>query len=244
MSEAISRPFIHFHLPKTAGTSLRATFIKSLGAENVAFMMPDRRLVRTSDLPFETEQLDTARRAAREAGRLSLFSAEVNAINREKVTNTFPLSEMVTRGVALATGHFVHTDVPETFAGMPRTTIVRDPLARMWSHYAHWREARGTMWWHTGSVPYADDTRFEDFATDPTLANYQAGRLGDLDYAVVGATDNLPAFLTSVGLDATNHIPTLNPGNYRQSPDFDPGFVRDFTTMNTADYELYETALH
>ena len=242
MSKAIEKPIINFHIPKTAGTSLRATFIKSLGAENVAFMMPDRQLVRTSDLPYETEELDRARRIAREAGQLSLFSAQVNAINQEKVIDTFPLSEMVTRGIALATGHFAHTDILTAVADLPRVAIVRDPLARMWSHYTHWQEAKGTMWWHDGNVLYSDNASFEAFATDTALANYQSNRLGGIDFAVVGTTNNLPAFLVEVGLDANNHIPKLNSGNYHEFPALDPGFVRDFTDMNTADYELYEAA--
>lgn len=240
MSEIIETTFIHFHIPKTAGTSLRAIFIKRLGEENVAFMMPDRKLVRTSDLPFKTEELDKARRTARETGQLISFSARINAINKEKAYGSFVLSELEAQGIKLAIGHFVHSDIVKTIDHLPRTTVIRDPLERTWSHYSHWKEAQGTMWWHEGEIAYSDQVAFETFAMDPRLANYQTKRLGSLNFKAVGITDKLPEFLEEIGLDLGSGIPTLNPGRYHQVPVFDSGFLEDFKELNAEDYKLYE----
>jgi len=242
LGEAITQPFIHFHIPKTAGTSLRAVFIDQFGAERVAFLLPDRSLVQTSDLPFKTESLDRIRRIARGAGLLNLYSAGVGAINRRRLTKTFSLSAIEQQDIALATGHFTHTDIVDgDVEHLPRTTILRQPLERTWSHYGHWREAKGAMWWHKGGVTYTDDTSFETFALDPQLANYQSLCLGNLSFAAVGVSTNLPAFFEKLGIQPPRAIPVLNPGRTNM-PTFDPGFIRDFEALHAEDYARYEAA--
>jgi hypothetical protein len=242
MNKAVE-PFIHFHIPKTAGTSLRAACIDQLGPENVAFMMPDRKLVRASDLPFETKQLDRARRLARKVGLLKLFSTGVSVVNQAKDYDSFELAEMLAQNVTLATGHFVHSDITEPVVGIPRTTVLREPLKRAWSHYSHWREAKGAMWWHEGVIAYSDEVKFEMFATDPKLTNYQANCLGSLTFKVIGYSGKLPEFIEEMGLNPDPCIPNLNPGLYREMPSFDPRFLRDFRNMNAVDYGLYEEAV-
>jgi hypothetical protein len=242
MTRSLEKPFIHFHIPKTAGTSLRATFINGLGADKVAFLMYERNVVRASELPFDTEELDKARRQARETGQLSQFSARIDAMNRGKVYDAFPLSEIGKKGIELATGHFVPTDITEVISGVTRTTVLREPLERAWSHYFHWKEAKGSMWWHDGDVSFSDDVTFERFVTDPKLMNYHARYLGDLGYAAIGVTNNIPAFLEEIGLEPDLRVPSLNSGRYKEMPTFDSGFLRDFKEMNAVDYEMYEEA--
>lgn len=245
MGETVDRPFIHFHIPKTAGTSLRSAFTKQYGPEGVAFRLHDGQLVRISELPFaNTERLDKIRRVARRFGLLNLYSAGVHLLNRGGIRETFDISTLETQNIQVATGHFTHNDITETVMHLPRTTLLREPLARAWSHYGHWREAKGNMWWHSGDVPYADDVSFETFATDPALANFQAKHLGDLGFVVIGTTTDLPGFFEEIGLNPGTSVPKLNPGQHQGLPDFDPGFRRDFAEINAVDYALYEAAAH
>jgi hypothetical protein len=237
------QPFIHLHIPKTAGTSLRAAYITAFGAERVAFMLPERTLVKTSVLPFKTEQLDELRRVAREQHFLPQFSTMVQRINKNQYYDAFKLEAVVEHDVSVATGHIKHTDITDSVAQLDVTTVVRDPLERIWSHYAHWQEAQGTMWWHDGSIGYSDSVTFEKFASDPLMTNYQSAYLGSLACAVIGIADALPQFMEQVGVGNTPAIPQLNTGSYRSMPKLDVGFIRDFTENNRVDYELYQQAL-
>jgi hypothetical protein len=190
-----------------------------------------------------TERLDRARRVARSIGLLNLYSAGVHHLNKRNTAETFGLSNLEAQNIQVATGHFTYEDIAEGVTGFPRTTVLRDPLARARSHYAHWQEARGNMWWHDGSVPYGDKVSFEDFATDLAIANYQTKRMGGLGFAIIGTSDNLPGFFEEIGIDLERTIPRLNPGKYRDVPNLDPGFMRDFTELNAADYVLYESVI-
>jgi hypothetical protein len=180
---------------------------------------------------------------ARSVGMLNVYSAVLGRINRKTITNPFDLSTLESQNIQVATGHFKPEDITEGVSHLSRTTILRDPLARARSHYAHWQEAKGNMWWHSGEVPYSDDVTFETFATDPALANYQTKYLGNLSFTAVGTTADLPGFFRGIGLDQEASIPTLNPGKHRETSSFDPGFVRDFTELNAADYALYEAVM-
>lgn len=239
MSE-IRKPFIHFHIPKTAGTSLRATFVNEFSADGVAFRLYDGNLVRMRDMPFtNVERLDKVRRISRRLGLLNAYSAVLGAVNKRTITNPFILESIESQNIQVATGHFKPEDIKEEVNHLPRTTIVRDPLDRMRSHYNHWREAQGNMWWHSGEVPYGDDVTFEKFATDAELANYQTKYIGHLGFAVIGSTVDLPRFFNDLGMNSTS-IPILNPARHNANTEFDPGFVREFREMNEADYELFE----
>lgn len=244
MHKAIEKPFIHVHIPKTAGTSLRATFIKNFGPEKVAYLMPEGHLLRTSDLPFESEQLDKARRIARMFGLLHVYSSGLRIINKKLIPQGFDFASLLQQDISVVTGHFESADIPESLLHLPRTTVIREPLARMWSHYTHWREARGNMWWHKGSVPFDKNTQFETFALDPELANYQSSRLGDLGFVAMGTTANLADFFEQIGVDPATRVPSLNPGRYKMPAGFNPGFLQQFDELHSADYALYDKALH
>lgn len=242
MSEIKGEKFIHFHIPKTAGTSVRASFVRHYGAEAVGFLRPDDQLVRASDLPFKVEQADKGRRLTRNLRILYIYTKGISLINRISADAAFDLSSMERVGIDVAVGHFTPGHITEPIAHIPRTTILRDPLSRTWSHYAHWRDSRGTTWWHEGSLPYSEGVSFEDFALDPSLANYQSGRMGNLGFNVIGVSSNIPGFFEEIGLGRDAYLPVLNPGRYKETPPMDPGFVRDFEEANRADYELFAAA--
>ncbi|MGC1176837.1 MAG: hypothetical protein WA843_02100 [Candidatus Saccharimonadales bacterium] len=240
--QQIETPFIHFHIPKTAGTSLRAVLIDEFGPQSVSFMMPNRQFVRASELPFETEELDKKRRAARAMGQLNAFSEEIRAVNRQREYSFFGLDDLSHQGIRVATGHLMPVDITDTVAHLSRTTVVQDPLIRALSHYEHWREASGTMWWHDGTVPYADDVSFEAFASDPMITNYQTRQLGSLTFRAMGVVDKLTEFLEEIGLDPGLTVPHLNPNANNETPSMDKAFVKEFIDMNSKDYELYTAA--
>ena len=242
MGAPLERPFIHLHIPKTAGTSLRASYIEAFGAEHVAFMLPEREFVKTSELPFGTEELDLLRRTAREQHLLPQFSTMVQRMNQNRYYRTFPLGDIETEDVVVATGHIRHGDISSSVAHLAVTTVVREPLERAWSHYVHWKEASGSMWWHDGSMSFSEDVGFETFALDPALQNYQAAYLGKLACHTIGTADNLEAFLEHIGAARTPNIPRLNSGLYPEIPVFDLGFLRAFAEYHSQDYELYESA--
>jgi hypothetical protein len=243
MKQVTRSSFVHIHIPKTAGTSLRAVFIGEFGPENVGFMMPNRQFVRASELPFKTEELDKRRRAARVMGRLPAFSETIRTVNQQQDYNFFTLSALSAQNIRVATGHLVPTDISDKAAALPLTTIVRDPLERAVSHYRHWQEARGEMWWHDGSLPYADDVSFEVFANDPALVNYQTRWLGNLAFCAVGTTEKMPEFLEEIGLRSRIPIPRLNLRIGEAALAIDKGFTREFIELNSQDYELYMRVL-
>jgi len=243
MADVLTEPFIHIHIPKTAGTSLRASYIQAFGASRVAFLLPGQKLVKTSELPFGTEELDVLRRTAREQHLLPQFSTMVQRMNQIKYYETFELADIVDREIAVATGHIRHTQVPDAVAHLAVTTVVRNPLERAWSHYSHWQEAAGTMWWHDGSIPFSEDVTFESFAFDPALQNYQANYLGSIACATVGIASNLELFMERVGIAQVPKVLQLNGGLYENLPHFDPGFVHEFEAFHAADYDLYQEAL-
>jgi len=218
MGETISKPFINLHIPKTAGTSMRAALIDDFGADRVAFMMFERQAVRASELPFGVEEMDIERRAARDAGQLATFSARMSEANRTIDYDAFSLSEIRSRDVDVATGHFNHKDITQDIMDVPLVTILRDPLERAWSHFSQWREAKGSIWWHSSDVIYSDDVSFEEFVTDQKLVNYQSQWLGELSISVTGVTTNLSEFLEQVGVRPDTRIPLLNPGMHRGVP--------------------------
>ena len=239
MTERVRQPFVHVHIPKTAGTSLRAAFIKGFGAERVAFMMPERSFVKTSELVFDTEELDQLRRIARKRQTLPQFSIMVQRMNKDQYYSTFGLEDILNQNISVATGHIRHTDLVSSASALDHTTVVRDPLQRAWSHYVHWREARGSMWWHDGTVPYSDEVSFEAFVNDPALANYQSNYLGKLACAEIGSANKLDQFIARLGLNGSVTVPKLNTGLYEALPNFDSAFIRNFTELNRADYELF-----
>ena len=205
-------------------------------------MMPNRQFVRASELPFSTEELDKKRRAARAVGQLNNFSEKVRAVNEQQDYNLFGIDDLPVQGIKVATGHLVQADITTAVAHLPRTTVVQDPLNRTLSHYRHWREARGMMWWHDGSVPYDDNVSFETFASDPMITNYQARQLGDLAMHTIGVVDKLTEFLEEIGLKPGVTVPYLNTRIGSETLPLDNGFVREFVEINNKDYELYAAA--
>ena len=125
---------------------------------------------------------------------------------------------------------------------LPRTTVIQRPLARALSHCGHWREAKGSMWWHDGAVTYSEDVSFETFASDPMIVNYQSRQLGDLSFQTIGVVGKLTGFLEDIGLDASVTVPYLNTSLGHEMPSIDHGFMYEFVEMNTKDYELFTTA--
>jgi len=233
---------VYFHIPKTAGTSLRAAFVENLGADRVAFRLSDGSMIRMSDMRFDIEALDKARRLARSLGMLKPFSSVIRSIDGSSSASTFSLAQLREHSIHLATGHFTAEDIDSGSEAFPRTTLVRDPLLRMWSHYRHWQEAKGTMHWHRGSVPYTRKATFQEFSLDPLMHNYQASCLGGLDFEVIGNSYDLGGFLDKLGFGSTD-IPILNPGKHNGMPHLDAGFIREFEDCNQLDYNLYYRAL-
>lgn len=232
--------FIHFHIPKTGGSSLKSVFLEYFGDERVGYMRSDGKIVKASDLSLNVEQIDRVRSIARRAGLLGVYARTVKILHKNSPSEHFDLFSMGSLGIKVAVGHFTPSHISEEVANIPRTTVVRDPLERAWSHYTHWRDSRG---FHLDyPSPYSKNISFEEFVNDPSMVNYQASHIGNLDFSVIGILNNLPGFLEEIGIDPQFHIPVLNSGTHGEMPIMDPGFVRDFKAANTADYELYEMA--
>jgi hypothetical protein len=97
------------------------------------------------------------------------------------------------------------------------------------------------MWWHDGTVPYADSVSFACFVADPQMQNYQTRCLGGLTFDIIGRTDMMPYYLEAMGADPSQAVMRLNPGK-ASMPTLDPGLVRDFMATNVADCTLFESA--
>lgn len=121
-------------------------------------------------------------------------------------------------------------------------TVVRDPLARMWSHFNHFNAHKGDVGQRV--VPrYRENMKFEEFALLPEMLNYQYHALGgNLSiYKHIGVTERLEEFCRNTGLiDSHVVLPKVNHfGN--EMPIFDADFLNAFKKAHILDYNLYNS---
>src|SRR3989344_5657859 len=247
MIENGSKPFVSVHIEKTAGSSIGQLLVKKYGKEGILrYDAVSDTIIRLSDriVPSDSSVHKLGELLVGIWGMkpfLQLGQLVVRNIDRTKQHKP----EEIPTGFAVLTGHFraerfIGILPPEEFR---YTSVLREPLARMWSHYQHWNRTCGIPRFRVRPT-YNPDMRFEDFAMLPEMAGYQAKALGENteEFSNIGVVDHLMSYLEEMGWHNHREVPPrINTGNYAAMPTLDPGFYRDFLEAHSADFELYET---
>lgn len=240
---------VFVHVPKTAGTSLRTRVIDRHGPEDTwVYSASSGLYFRADKLLFQPAETDTRRVRALKHWVFTPVTRGLIYCNNMRADS---IDEVHAEANAVI-GHFPHTafdDLPPT-REVRKFTVLRNPLARMVSHYrylqSYRRVGRHLLGWMKNnnlSLP------FREFALSDPVQNFQTRLTGTNlnEYAAVGLTENLSEFLCLAGL--ANHVTDALPhhnrtvlGNNIGGITNDPGFVRDFVEFHAADYAAYEEA--
>jgi hypothetical protein len=149
-------------------------------------------------------------------------------------------------------GHF-NSDLFESLTENPfRTVVLRDPLERMISHYADWKQSRGFTNWRV-NIAFDTEITFRDFACMSELNNFQSKVLGKIPiekFDVVGTTKNLDRFFQNVALRRKLSPIKFRSEHFNQTvgkPDrsklnIDAFFLKKFKSLNEEDYVNYRKA--
>jgi len=239
---------IFVHVPKTAGLSLRNAVIEHHGSKQVyVYDMSSQKLLR-SDRQLLRRERPAHIAIANAIGYLPPQLTH-SILKARGALATSP--EVAFRKGDAIVGHFV----VNTFEGVAadrevrQMTVVRDPLARMVSHYRYLQQQKhfdpSLRGWQTGQDP---DLPFSEFALSDNVRNFQASYTGTdpSRFAILGTMEDFPKFLLNAGLITDDHeIPRVNVTTSALLEDptlHDAGFVRDFQSFHDADYAFYAAA--
>jgi len=167
--------FVFLHIPKTAGTSLKAALEQRVGKANIA--------------------ADYLRPFAEPAGQRNRNAAWYAATHR-------PPTQPYVYGHFVALKYFRLTPIGfRPYPGVQYATFVRDPLARAVSHYVHWKNFPQRM--HAKWLEFdRDQWTLERFLMDPFFTDFHhqilyGSRLRD--YAVVGVLERMEESMALFG---------------------------------------------
>lgn len=241
-------PFIHMHIPKTAGTSLRRTFEAEFNADNIfLFNYDTARLLRSDrrQLVVPNRYIGAYERLRGVANGLGLNAVISSYFQRKRIAEAHQighdLSQLPDLDFKVVSGHLDGDTIQASGLTYPVVTVVREPLERTVSFFRHWQRSNGQMF----SAFFGEHSKtaaFEDVALNPPLHNFQSRWIGDVALARIGVVDRLAEFLNSIGLpqpDGRVLIANQDPSG-QATPDFDEGFLRTFVECNAEDYELYQ----
>lgn len=235
--------YVHIHIPKTGGTSLRALFMSAYGANNtLQWVEPLNGFVRTSELRIDPVKADRLRNIAKSLGIFGFIKRHVQTADNLRSVESIKLDDLSNIDFKVATGHVKTTQITASDTGLPITAIVREPLDRAWSHYRYWQSSPHTIVWHPPEINDKANTPFEEFALHPAVSNFQALWLGTHPVMTLGTLETLPDFLEQVGIDTAASIPRLNAGKPASLPHVGSSFRHEFENTHKLDYELYEAA--
>ena len=235
--------FIHIHIPKTGGTSLRSVFMEAFGAENtLQWVDAAGGFVPTSELRVDPLRADRLRKIAKHIGVYGIIKRAVKTTGNLKSIDAVKLTGLEEANFTVVMGHLSGPQLDHVKNEIPRTTIIREPLDRTWSHYKYWQAASHEIPWQPSEIQDKKRTSFEEFALHPVISNFQASWLGSQPISVLGTLDDLGAFLTHVGISTSIKVPALNMGPTGNVPKLGADFLQDFFELHNQDYELYELA--
>jgi hypothetical protein len=247
---------VFVHVPKTAGTSLRSVVIDHYGAEST-FVLHDRTNLlsptRTAEDYASPHAHDRSlQRKVAERVLYSLPAAVHTAAlkTRNKLAHQPSQADMYNRALAIL-GHFSLTQFDEHNAGQRPAriyTMVRDPLARMESHYNYGVQMLAKRQPLTGWAEGQDFSQvFEDFALSQRVLNFQSQYTGTepYKYDAIGTSERADSFVRSLGLlDDLVEMPHFNRTNSAFSPSkrYSEAFIDEFRSAHSLDYEFYAAA--
>jgi hypothetical protein len=234
---------VHIHIERTGGVSLQDLYEKK-------YPGPDMLWYSTRDMLFAPFNIKTANYTEDWQLKLYAFIAEripplrhlllMLRTSRRRRASIKP--EHLANCATVVIGHFAADQVISFLS--PRehsySTVVREPLERMWSHYCYWKKHHGDVG-HRVVPNFRMDMTFEEFSLLPEMQNYQCQAVGkDISlYEHIGVTESLDTFARETGLLGTSQsMPSVNHFS-DDLPPLDGKFVRTFRETHAKDYLLY-----
>ena len=235
----------HFHIPKTAGTTLRYEFCKQFGAKNVFYFDPHTGRASPSNtrlLATELPAIDSMKNIVNKHSLHRSLQPIIFAMKSlQRITSSKP-ENVKDNPHRVLTGHFTYEDLtswgiePEV-----SVSVIRDPLQRAWSHFKHWKRSKGNFPL-PNEIPYTPDFSFESFISTPDLINYQSRWIGRQSLTHIGVSEQLDKLLEEVGITPSDPVKHLNSDYGLSIPEISSLALKKFKANNEADYALYESA--
>ncbi|MCR4264161.1 MAG: sulfotransferase family 2 domain-containing protein [Candidatus Roizmanbacteria bacterium] len=188
---------VSVHIEKTAGTSLTRLYMDLYGARNVLIYNPVSDTVARSDrvANIRTKPIfEKIKQLAITRPFLPLISTLLIRL-RDKTVLRHPADNLPDDFTAVH-GHFLSRRFDDQITDSLHTVVLRHPLDRMISHYAHWKRAKGVPLFRR-NIPFADRVTFEEFAFREEFQNYETQALdgkGLESFDVVGTTEHIDMF--------------------------------------------------
>jgi len=247
-------PLLSVHIEKTAGTSLQEWFEQVFGARFVYLYHPDSmtlRLAGSKLLPglSRTNSLVDASKRIFTGTPILPFATKIYSKYKQYQK---PVTIDKVMEHAVVHGHFLATQFDSFFPRAPKVVVLRNPLDRMYSQYAHWKRAEGMVDYRV-KIPYRSDLQFEEFALLPQLTNFQTTALDGCslrDFVAVGTTEHMDVFLnalwlflTSNGFVVSGPVPRLKSLNTSvrkvSEVPVNEQFRKKFQLVHSDDYSLW-----
>ncbi len=243
------------HIEKTAGTSLQKLLcdlfepsqilIYSTYTDSVLRASNSLSQKRTSQSGDMLRQFLSKNHLSPLVHQIALLMMRVN---RHKFS-----SADLPNGWTAIHGHFKADKFDASIPNPTYITILRDPLARMISHYKYWKSSEGIIN-HRVRIPYSRSMGFVDFAFHPMNTNYQTQALANKpleNFSLLGTTENYGLFAIQLAYLAKKmgysqkveiNTPHLNRSPQRSDDGqfvFNQKFLSQFQAHHTQDYENY-----
>lgn len=259
LKEAI---FTSVHIEKSGGTAITDFYRRQLGSRRVAFYRPSiDRVIRNSDFILSPSNpfVDAVKERVMDTPLWPVLKDAYLSLGSRRGSNDD--APTIPEGIRVIHGHFKADRFDDEIDFQIQGVAFRDPLARMRSHYTHWKRTKGNAEFRL-VVPFNPNMTFEEFAILPQLQDYQSQALAGKDlscFGTVGISDKgqLDSYIASI------HDIFIREGYYEGKPkELEPlrrlnrtpqnkkvppslserKFEEAFRQFHSIDYALYEQA--
>lgn len=222
--------FVSLHIPKTAGTTLASFWLHNFG-HNVCFDY---------------------------TSQYKLFDGELFSIRRSIYRSVLNFKHVKLRGKRheirstdrCLHGHFSISQIPKQFQDAKVITWIREPTARLVSHYRHWKRKPDRAHPLYPRIVGAN-IPFEEFVALPELRNLQSTYLANTevrDLFFVGVTEKFDMLLPQLASELNLDLPAqLHRRNAALTDDnavnVDDSVKKEIHRLHGRDYEIYNDAL-
>jgi hypothetical protein len=252
----MSETLVHVAFEKTGGRSMRRLLGEEFGEENIYhYLTQEDRVIRGDLRAIVSEgehhrQLANAISSGNEA-REAFQRYYTAGQQRDRENSLRP--EDVPKDAAVITGHFKGDRFLRVFPVEDNRyiTLLRDPLARLVSHYDHFMKGQHGMTRHrlSSEIDFRPDLTLAEFANIPGASNFQTRNLGISveEFSTVGVLPAIDPFLEQAGLVQTttrgekvNATPAATRSETIGQLMRDNGLVQYILEQNQDDLTLYE----
>ena len=155
MTAEINQKHISLHIEKTGGTSLTKYYMDMFGPENVLIYNPvDDNVARSSEVA--NIRTKTIFERVKQLSLVQPFLPHISFLlikYRKKNIKSIPVSDLPDDFVVIH-GHFLADKFNEQLPDALITVVIRHPLDRMLSHFAHWKRTKGVPLFRK-NIPYS-----------------------------------------------------------------------------------------